>query len=187
MLATLALGGKRFPLAPPLRILIAAASARLSQNAILLYLTGEAFERHLKGLPWSLRDRSHWLLPPGATVSATLLVTVGAIDGAIRARLKRYLGLPATVRTGGRIHRALATHACMLTIAPRAVSPLASAFGTTRRATTRGIGEPSTLIKFLLPCREHKFLLAIAAHQQTISKHLRCSHFLGSVPRRSVA
>jgi hypothetical protein len=127
------------------------------------------------------------LLPPGALVAAAILVTVGAIDGAIRAWLKGHLGFSATIGTGGRIHLALATHTCTLTIAPRAGSPLASAFGTTGRAATWGIGEPSTLIKFLLPYGEHKFLLAIAAHQQTISKHLRCSHFLGSVPRRSVA
>ena len=187
MLATFALSGKCFSLAPRLRTLIATASAGLSQDAVLSHLPGEAFEDHLKGLPWLWSDRSHRLLPPGACVAAAILVTVGAIDGAIRARLKGYLGWPATVRTGCCIHQALATHARTLTTAPRGVSPLASAFGTTCRAMTRDMSEPSTRIKFLLPCREHKFLLAIAAHQQTISKHLRCSHFLGSVPRRSVA
>src|SRR5262249_34173984 len=119
MLATLAFGGKRFPLAPPLRTLIATASAGLSQDAVLLHLTGEAFERPLKRLPWSWSDRSHRLLPPGACVTAAILVTVGAIDGVIRSRLKGHLGFSATIGTDCRVHLALTIHACTLMIAPR--------------------------------------------------------------------
>src|SRR3989442_2341058 len=88
----LQLGGQHFALAPDLWAFIAATSACLSQNALLLYLAGEAFERQLQGLPWSWSDRSHRLLPPDAMVAAAILVKVGAIDRAIRARLKGHLG-----------------------------------------------------------------------------------------------
>jgi hypothetical protein len=120
-------------------------------------------------LPKDIRKFDDQLLPPGALVAATLLVTVGAIDSAIHARLKGHSGFSATVGTGRRVHLALTIHVCTLTMAPRAGSPLASVFGTTRRATTREISEPSTLVKGLLPCGEHEFLLTIPTHQPKIS------------------
>jgi hypothetical protein len=184
---TFALGGKRFPFAPRRRTLIMAAPACLSQNPILLHLAVEPFEGCLKGVSWSNRDLTHRLLPPRVPNTAVLLVTVRAIDRAIRSRLKGHLGFPATVGTSCRIHQALATHAWIFASPPGVICRLDSACGTTGRTVTRDIGESPARIKFLFPYCKHKFLMTIAAYQQTISKHLLCSHFLGSVPVACVA